>query len=251
MLLYDRKRAFLARWVYLGAFITIIFVVLTRIETVTEVVHKREALPQGWIMRFVEESLTGDVMLFYLPVLCTLPYASSFVDELKSGITRFSLTRVSRKKYLCSKVWAASLSGGCILVMGALAVMAAFTVFFLPLEEKKYTSVLVGKLIGNYMQLALRYFCLGALDSTAGLLISTLVNNRYMSFMAPFMAEYLLIIFHERYFSWCRVLYPKEWLNPSGNWPGDSWGVLLWLLCITIFLAWEFVKAGKRRLDRA
>lgn len=251
MLLYDRKRAFLARWIYLGAFVTIIFVVLTRIEAVTEVVRSKETLPQGWTLRFVEESLTGDSMLFYLPVICTFPYASSFVDEFKSGITRFTLTRVSWRKYLWSKVWTVSLSGGGILVIGALAVMIAFNVVFLPLEEGGSMSALTAKIIGNYIQLALRYFCLGALGSTVGLWISALINNRYMSFMAPFMAEYLLIIFYERYFSWCRILYPKEWLSPSDHWPGDSWGVLLWLLCMTLFLGWEFVETGKRRLDRA
>lgn len=249
MLTYDTKRAFLAKWIYLGAFLTLAFVAFTHLDTILEVVRNKQMLSVGWTEQFIEESMTGKEMLFFLPVLCTLPYASAFIDEWKSGMTRLALGRVSRNRYLLSKVLVTAFSGGIILVAGmAAVVLGAYLVFF-PLEDRTGLTQEILKAGNAYPQLFLRYFCFGALGALTGMWISMLVKNRYMALMGPFMAEYLLVILCERYFPWCRILYPAEWLTSAGAWPLSGWGTSLWMVCLAVFVGWAFFQTGKRRLS--
>lgn len=249
MLLYDAKRAFSVKWIYIGVLLTVAITVFIRLDSIMEVVRNGEFLESGWTQEFLLDTLSDEAMLFFLPVLCSIPYSSSFTDELKSGITKFTFCRIKRMVYLRSKVVATALSGGCVLTVGALVVIMMANIIFLPLESMSVTEAEAVQEVANpYMRLLFRYFCFGVLGSVTGLWISTRVNNRFLAWTAPFMVEYLLIIFYERYFTWCIVLYPKEWLQPSENWPLDGLSAPLWMLCLSLFAAWAFIHSAERRL---
>ncbi len=310
MLTYDARRAFSIRWIYLSIAAMVLLALLTRLDTIAGIIRDGKALEQDWTINFIYDTLTGDTMLFCLPVLCTLPFSASFIDEYKSGILRFSLGRVKRRTWLISKVTATALSGGLVLVVGALGLYVAAFLVFSGLEAPAGasmgassqaqvteadpsagtagasggsgaaagtsgssggfgaaagTSGVSGASTGAAgtsgagasaariwlavsVRLLARYFCFGALGAVTGLWISTAINNRYMAWLSPFMAEYLLIIFCERYFTGCNLLYPKQWLDPSEIWPADTWSVCLWLLALTAFASWAFVESARRRL---
>ena len=99
MLPYDRKRAFRKQWLYLGTFLTVIFLTVTNLEMVAEVLRSGRKLGAGWTESYILKVLTGDGIRLYFPLLCTVPYATGFVDEYKSGIYKFVLVRKERKKY--------------------------------------------------------------------------------------------------------------------------------------------------------
>lgn len=98
MLPYDRKRAFRKQWLYLGTFLTVIFLTVTNLEMVAEVLRSGRKLGAGWTESYILKVLTGDGIRLYFPLLCTVPYATGFVDEYKSGIYKFVLVRKERKK---------------------------------------------------------------------------------------------------------------------------------------------------------
>ena len=135
MLKYDRNRALSARWIYISVFATPLFLMLTRMDTIAGILRAQEPPAAGWTKQFILDTLQGDAMLFFLPVICALPYASSFVDEAKSGVTKFVLTRVKCSRYLSSKAAAAAFSGGTVVLLGTLVFLCAALVLFLPLEE--------------------------------------------------------------------------------------------------------------------
>ena len=91
MLPYDRKRAFRKQWLYLGTFLTVIFLTVTNLEMVAEVLRSGRKLGAGWTESYILKVLTGDGIRLYFPLLCTVPYATGFVDEYKSGIYKFVL----------------------------------------------------------------------------------------------------------------------------------------------------------------
>lgn len=128
----------------------------------------------------------------YFPLLCTVPYATGFVDEYKSGIYKFVLVRKERKKYIISKAitnaiadWKYSGSGdsGFYFVY-----MDCFSAYGKRIFMEDY------RILGKYGQMLCQFFAFGALEAEIGMWISTLVNHRYMAWLAPFMSEYLLII---------------------------------------------------------
>lgn len=250
MLLFDAKRAFSAKWFYLSIIFMILFSALSRLDTITEVIRSGDLLESGWTTTFITETLTGEAMLFCLPVLCTLPFAAAFIDEYKSGITRFAITRVSRKVWLRSKAVTAALSGGCLLLSGALAVSLAAAVIFSPAEASaQIASEMESGALTTILPLMIRYFCFGSLGAVTGMYISTAVNNRFMAWLSPFMAEYLLIILCERYVDDIAILYPAQWLSPSDAWPFHGYGPCLWMALLTLFVSAAFIKTAERRLD--
>lgn len=249
MLKYDRNRALSARWIYISVFVTPLFLMISRMDAIAGILRAEEAPAAGWTKQFILDTLQGNAMLFFLPVICALPYASSFVDEVKSGVTKFVLTRVKCSSYLSSKAAAAALSGGTVVLLGTLAFLWVALVMFLPLEEGNWMQELTAA-VPEYGRLLCRFFCLGALGAETGLWFSTLLYNRYMAWLSPFMAEYLLIIFCERYFPACKILYPMQWLKPEAAWPWAGWSVVCWLALLCGAAAAGFFKAAKRRLGR-
>jgi len=248
MLRYDTRRAFSFRWLYLGSFCIVILACISRLDVIREVWETVELLEPGWTMSFVIETLCGEILLFILPVLSTLPFSSSFIDEWKAGMTRQAVSRIEKRTYLRSKAIVTALSGGFILSVGSLCLLIVSMVVFLPIEQSVTDTVMDNKPVQSYIALFARYFVCGALWAETGLFFSTLFNHRFLAWLSPFMIYYLLIIFHERYFEWCFVLYPKEWLIPERQWGFDNWSICLWLLALTALAGWGFIKVGERRL---
>lgn len=192
MLPYDRKRAFRKQWLYLGTFLTVIFLTVTNLEMVAEVLRSGRKLGAGWTESYILKVLTGDGIRLYFPLLCTVPYATGFVDEYKSGIYKFVLVRKERKKYIISKAITNAIAGGSILVAGTVAFILCTWIVFLPME-KGFSWRIIQNFLGKYGQMLCQFFAFGALEAEIGMWISTLVNHRYMAWLAPFMSEYLLI----------------------------------------------------------
>ena len=111
--------------------------------------------------------------------------------------------------------------------------------------------MIIQNFLGEYGQLLCQFFAFGALEAEIGMWISTLVNHRYMAWLAPFMSEYLLIILCERYFPECRVFYPPDWLVVQADWPLHGWSVFFGLLFLTGIAGYAFADAARRRIGYA
>ena len=74
MLPYDRKRAFRKQWLYLGTFLTVIFLTVTNLEMVAEVLRSGRKLGAGWTESYIFESSDGrwDSVVFSLVVHCSV-----------------------------------------------------------------------------------------------------------------------------------------------------------------------------------
>lgn len=172
MLPYDRKRAFRKQWLYLGTFLTVIFLTVTNLEMVAEVLRSGRKLGAGWTESYILKVLTGDGIRLYFPLLCTVPYATGFVDEYKSGIYKFVLVRKERKKYIISKAITNAIAGGSILVAGTVAFILCTWIVFLPME-KGFSWRIIQNFLGKYGQMLCQFFAFGALEAEIGMWIST------------------------------------------------------------------------------
>ena len=250
MLVYDLKRAFRPQWLWVSVWIMLMIAAVSRLDTITEVVRGSETMEAGWTLNFIQETLTGEQIFFCLPVLCAFPYASSFIDEYQSGMVKFSLTRTKKRKlWLISKASVTALSGGSVLATGVLAVTIVSCMIFMPLETAAVQAETAADISWTpWLELLMRCFCFGAVGSVTGLWLSSAVNNRYMAWIGPFMAMYLLVILYERYFSQYPVIYPREWLALTMGWPWNGWSACVFMLLLTLLAAWAFYQSADRRL---
>jgi len=184
-----------------------------------------------------------------MPILCALPYTASFVEDIRSGFLKQYLPRSGKKAYIRGKLIACGLSGGLVLVAGALSLYALAALVFTPMELALGPGEAGQPYFALFLMKAVMLFFFGVFWSLAGFTFAALAMNTYMAYASPFILYYLLIILKERYFENLYVLYPREWLFPSGKWEMGSFGVILLLVELTAVLCLVFAVTAERRLS--
>ncbi|MDL2235839.1 hypothetical protein LJC07_06815 [Christensenellaceae bacterium OttesenSCG-928-L17] len=205
-------------------------------------------LHSGYHIDLLRAGYTSNLALLALPILCTLPYTTAYVEDKSSGFLKAYLPKVGVQKYIAQKAGACALSGGLCLLFGALMAYILLALCFLPKEA-------AGRLEPTHIKRMLEQFALlfafGAFWSSLGFLLASLTKSRYMAYAGPFVICYVCIIFYERYFNKLYVLYPKEWLSPSNNWVMGAWGVVLLLIVFSVAIMSVFALFLQRKLVEA
>jgi hypothetical protein len=206
-------------------------------------------LPYGTHITMVMSAIKSDMITFAVPIVCTLPYAASYVDEIKSGFIKEYLPRSGVSGYIAGKILACSVAGGLVLFLGVLAAYPLCALVYMPME-----AVATGKetlpYLGEILASASMFFFAGMFWSMVGLCLAGATKSRYMAYAAPLVLYYLLIILYERYFNQLYVLYPKEWLNPSELWQLGGLGVATLLLEFSCAISIAFAMLAKKQLGK-
>ena len=223
----------------------VIVLIFASADAITDTLRAKELLEAGWHNAIMLDAVRSDAFMLAMPILAAIPYATAFVDDLKSGYIRLYLHRTTVYRYLISKIVVCAITGGFAIIIGYFAVYAIFTGIFLPAEAKGS-----GESTFDVLKYALNIFLEGALWSCVGMLLSAVTENRYISYASPFIVCYLLIILHERYARDYYALYPVEWISTAESWPLGGFSISLLILeliavCIALFLL-----IGERRLRR-
>lgn len=202
-------------------------------------------LVQDTHVQLLADAFQAQATAAFLPILAVLPFAGAYVEDVKTKFARFFLIRSSIWDYCLGRVIAAFLSGGLGLLLGALALWGGGEVLFPPLERAVEGMAPISREV--LVESCVLLFLNGGLWAVVGMATSTLMESKYISYCAPFVLYYLLVILCERYFPDVFFLYPPNWLNPD-VWPYGVWGAALFLLEITVLFAILFAFRAGRRL---
>lgn len=204
-----------------------------------------EQLPKGFHIGLVIDAIKSDIAISFLPIASAIPSAGSYIDDIKSKYVRFYLIRSSYKTYIIGRSIVCFLAGGLTILFGVLLAWCTAAMIIMPLElnddEEMITSIV------NLIEICYLMFLNGGFWSIVGMAMSTVMESKYISYAAPFVLYYLLVIINERYFSDCSVFYPKTWVDPSA-WPFGCWGGTTFLVEITFIFMLLFSFRVKRRL---
>lgn len=247
----DINRAVCSKGFILGTAGIFAVILAASMESIIDVMRAADPLENGFHARLLLNALQSDTFTLALPILCTFPFTTAFVDDVKSGFIKLYLVRSSRKQYIWGKIAACGLSGGLMLFIGILAVFLVSYLVFAPME----LALTKGQTAEPYLaQLIIKAFILalsGMFWSLAGFTFAALTMNRYMAYASPFILYYVLIILHERYFNWLYVLYPREWLFPANSWMLGDMGIILLLAELILIVSLWFALFAERRLCNA
>ena len=192
----------------------------------------------GYHRELLLNALSSDIILFAVPILAAIPYTTAFTDDVKSGYLKPYLTRTSVTRYILGKGIGAAVSGGLALVLGILVTLGIFMLVFSPMEV--YGEYAVESKIPDIVLRCFLFFLSGAMWASVGLLASSLTQNVYLAYAAPFIFYYVLIILQERYFRSTFMLNPKNYLTMQGAWPLEGKSAALTLLMLTLILQLVF-----------
>ena len=246
----DIKRALSGKGFIAGTLGMILVITLSAMETFIKLVQSPQTLSNGYHAQWIMDALSSDWVTLALPMLCALPFTTSFVDDIKSGFIKQYLPRSGRAAYIRSKLIACGLSGGLVLMLGILLTYGLSALIFTPMELALTDGEAAQPYLAQLLTEVAMLFFSGAFWSLAGFTFAALTMNKYMAYASPFILYYVLIILNERYFPSLYVLYPKEWLFPSDTWVLGNMGVILLLAELTAIVCTGFsIVLAQRRLD--
>ena len=246
-ILGDLKRAIFGRS-FLIAFIgmTVCLCIGAFSDALTVFRMKPVQVLYGYHSELLLQSLSSDIILFAVPILAAIPYTTAFTDDVRSGYLKPYLTRTSVPRYILGKGLGAAISGGLSLVLGIVVTLGLFMLVFSPVEV--YGEWAVPSRADEILLRLLLFFFSGALWASVGLLCSSLTQNVYLAYAAPFIFYYVLIILQERYFRTTFMLNPKNYLTMQGAWPMGGKSAVLTMAAIVLILQLIFYLTAQKEL---
>ena len=245
----DIKRALSAKGFVFAIAGMVLMIVISSLNSIISGFSSQEALSNGFHAQLILAALKSDDVTLVLPILCTLPFATAFVDDIKSGFIKQYLPRSGVSAYIKGKIFASGLSGGLVLVTGLFVAYGISALVFTPMEAALKPDQIAEPYFAEIVTKTLTLFLSGAFWSLTGFTLASMAMSRYMAYASSFVVYYVLIILHERYFADFYVLYPKEWLAMSEPWVLLNLGVWIQLLTLCTVISLLFSMTAKRRLE--
>lgn len=234
----------------LGVLGMALVVLLSCVQGTIELVRNMDGLLQnGAHGALILQALEDDLVMMALPILCTLAYTTSMVDDVKCGYIKAYLPRAGRKQYVRSKIVSCALSGALTVFLGIWLAYLVSTIVFTPMEAALTQGQLAQQHVAQVLSKALLYACSGALWALIGCLLCVWTKSRYMAHAGPFLVYYVLVILYERYVA-LYLIYPKEWLHPEAAWVLGDGGVMLFMACWIAIVAMGCTILAKRQLEQ-
>ena len=236
-----------ARFVLGAAFIALA-VFLSSVDAAAQAFRAEEPLAYGFHGQFVLDALGSDTITICLPIVCALPFAASYVDDVKTGFLKLYIHRTSQRAYILGKAGGCLVSGGAVIVLGLWLAFGASAALFKPLEGPLPPETEDPQYALELLRDCGLIFLSGGFWAMFGMTMSAFMASRYIAYAAPFIFYYVLIILCERYFTDLYVIYPKAWMVPGQEWSMGRWGPALVIGEMIVLTGLGFAGAVRRKV---
>jgi len=187
------KRGFFSKRNLIAIVLCFLSIVLYKFEDLFNTYWKVEA---SYLFTWSTRGFIG----IFAPILVCLPFADSYLDDVDSGMQKYLYIKITRLKYGVIKLFVNGLLGGLVLLIGS------FLSFLIFLSRGIYVvkdANIINGLADLYTKSPFGYifliiFCMfifGIVFSTLGLSISTIIKNKYVSMLFPFIFYMILSVF--------------------------------------------------------
>ena len=196
---------------------------------------------QVWIGNGV--SFEYSLFIRLIPILAAMPYAVTYLSDIKSGIIKNYVTRTAKFNYLAAKYIAVFVTGGVVVVMPLLInYLTAITILpslvwpvgvFASSPKSIWSAIFyTHPHIYMIMYMILLLVC-GGLMGTIALIVSNIVNNRFVAILAPYIiTEFANAILRMSDKKWLRGIAPTKLFNMAQTNTGASFIVYIAVLLI-------------------
>lgn len=232
----------------IGAAVVAAAVFLAGTDSIITAFRGDGLLSFGWHGQLVADALSSDGLAFILPIVCTLPYTASYVDDIKTGFLRQFAYRTGSRSYVLGKAAGCVVSGGLAVLAGILLAYGLAAAVFLPMEAAREEEAVRCPHMAEILTLCVTFFLSGGLWAMVGMALSAAMESRYVAYASPFIFYYILIILQERYLEGVYIIDPRQWMAGGTAWPMGMWGMALILLQLTAAAVLCFYVLAKRRL---
>ncbi len=101
-----------------------------------------KGLEAGYHTTLFRKGLSGEAVVFLLPLVSTLPYAASWLDERKNGYWKAYMPRTTKEKYAASRITANAVGGGLCSTLGYFLAYLILALIYRPMEAAAETPAI-------------------------------------------------------------------------------------------------------------
>ncbi|WP_199426748.1 hypothetical protein [Thermaerobacillus caldiproteolyticus] len=243
----ELKRAFFSRNTLISQLLIFACIFIGSFEFIF---HQYPGVNAIYLFMYSHSEGTSAILSLLFPVLVSLPFAASYVTDVRTGLINYISYRMSRKKYLLIRLLVNGLVSGYVI---ASSLLVSFIIFLL---IKKFDvsvvdtlNIIVLRGVYEYspvlfvLIMILNSFVCGVVFSTLALGISTFIHNHYLTIVFPF-AFYIIsgtLLFQINKFLNSAMLFDLEYYPDLKI----SYVVLYDLILLIIGVALFFIGAAK------
>lgn len=216
-------------------------------------------------------NISGGFFQMFLPIVAAFPFMPNFCTERRSGLIRFTISRMGKWNYYFTKFFSAILSGGLAVVMGYFLYAIVIYLRFPALSSysaDEIERVLLGSSeLMRFLGSVLGVFLYGMISVLLAFLLASFLKNKYLVTCIPFTLMYIYSIYldkmatntfgvegKEKLYDLQVVLNPQTICNVQSIKTGGQWNdtiiyALVWqgILLVITFLLFAFIM--NRRCD--
>ncbi|GAB2562145.1 hypothetical protein [Gracilibacillus alcaliphilus] len=190
----ELKRAFLSKITIGTAVLSVVLVFVGMFEYLSWIPY--EGISLLYIFLSGYNSGTANFLGVVFPIIACLPFATSYVEDFKSGLNKYIYLRMKKNQYMTIRFFINGLVGGTVLFIGPfiafvfLLVVKIFTGIPMVLEQIEtftyFESIGVHSPIVMIIIILITLFFCGFILATVALGVSTLIRNVYLTMLTPF-----------------------------------------------------------------
>lgn len=222
--LLREKGLWISSWIFL--FVLFLGFPFSQIET---------PLNTGSFIKFYQEMLHAQAVLFFIPILSVLPVGAAYVKDSSSGFLKFYITRMNRMEYIKRKTYQIYMGGFLPFFFSG---MTAFLICFLFLFPLEIAGSFLWEDFFETLLLLLRICLTGGILAEISGIFAVLCCNYYMAYGLPFVCYYMLVILKERYLPDMYAMYPGEWIVFEKGWGADGSGIWIFFAVFSLTALW-------------
>jgi hypothetical protein len=192
----------------------------------------------------------SELAMLGMAVICSLPFATTFIQDVKSKFLIFRLVRSNSRDYILSKIFTAYFVGGLTVLLSAILFYCTLLIAFVPVEvHVGLQTISVNEVIKQFSSIVEVYFFVGGFFSLAAMVLGSLSMNYYIAYASSFILFYLLVILHQRYVRNFQILDPQCWILSFDKYPYGKLGVAIISIALSALLGVAFSIFAKRRIQ--
>lgn len=215
----------------------VIAVMFLQSERICYLAERKEWLAQGFWIHLLSLILQDQHTVLFFAVISGTAYASSLREDYESRFYYPCFCRERRIDYIKGKIAVNFCVINTVFITACFFCAVKQFLFLSPREVLPVESGMIES-VREILSFGITYLLFNFFWSSFAMMISYAMKSIYLSYLAPFIGFYLLVIMNQRFFKQLIMLNPYMWIQKRQDWYGGKYGqwLFLLLLCIAINL---------------
>lgn len=220
----EHKRFYIVNFLVISA-------MLLQAESICRLAEEKERLARGYWFHLVNLTIHDQRTVLFFAVVSGTVYAASLREDFESRFYYPCFCRERRMDYIKGKI-AVNFCAVNLLFITACFLCAVKQFLFLSPQEILPGEIGIMESVRGILSGGITYLLYNFFWSSFAMTVSYTMKSMYLSYLAPFIGFYILVIMNQRFFKDLKIVNPYLWVLKEQEWYGGKYGQWLFLLLL-------------------